>query len=161
MISDDQFNLERDRAIRQLTQMSDGMRDVAHVVIEQSDNIWRLGLEPHAPGACAFDLAIRADQRFDILIADQLYEDLPIETFELFVGLAHAITDGRVIVRRYFTPLTGTETGSRALVQFDNDVVWSGPMRGPMNSRHSETDFIAADSHFVPYRLRMGVGAEQ
>lgn len=162
MISDDQFKLERERAIRQLTEWAEAQRDVAHVVIERSDGIWRLGIEPHAPGACAFELAIRDDQRFDLLVADQLHEDLPIETFRLFGGLAQAISDGCVLVRRYVTPLTGTEAGSRVLVEIkDGGGTWCGPKLGPTDPRHSESDLIAEDSHFVPYRPTSRVAAAQ
>jgi hypothetical protein len=119
--------------------------DAARVAEESAPQYWHLSIAPRSPGGCPFELLLRQDRRFDAVVAGQSYEDRSITSLSLFLALAEAIIDGRVIQRRWLSTQTGTLSAVETLVFLSDGSVWrdgNAPL-GPCESR---------DRHFLPYR---------
>ncbi len=56
-------------------------------------------MTPAVSAACPFELMLRADQHFDIVVAGEMFEDQSVASLELFLPLVDAIAAGRVIQR--------------------------------------------------------------
>lgn len=152
MISDDQYRQELARTIGELEAWAGCVRDVAEVTTDAADGVWRISAAPRAAGGCGFELGIRADQKFDLALADEFYEDEPIAHLTLFVELARAIEAGRVLRRHYMSQLTGVETGVEVIVRLGNGEAWS--RRRNLGRRSERDDHVLThrDRHYLPYR---------
>ena len=108
-------------------------------------DFWHIEVSPKHPGGCAFELLLRQDQHYDLVLADQSYEYLPVASVALFLPLAEAIVEGRVVQRRWLSTQTGAMHAVESLVNLADGSLWregSQPAEG-CESR---------DHHFLPYR---------
>ncbi|MEQ1697051.1 MAG: hypothetical protein ABL901_14540 [Hyphomicrobiaceae bacterium] len=124
MLSDDVFRAQLSTTFADLLRTAERFTDVADLGQAQTREFVRLSMMPHARGACAVEIMLRADQHYDIAIGTEFYEDCRIQRFETFVPLIEAIAQGDVIQRRHVSAITGTERSIETLVQLPGGDVW-------------------------------------
>jgi hypothetical protein len=96
MLSDDVFRDRLEQVLIEIETYVAGIRDCAAVDVVASLRYWRMIVVPQVPGACPFELIIKADQTFSIRLADQTFEDRPVDEFDLFLKLLRAVEAGHV-----------------------------------------------------------------
>lgn len=96
MLPDDVFRDHLEQALVEIESHVATMRDVATVDVSACAQYWRMVAQPVLPAACPFELMIKADQKFSLRLADEIYEDKPVERFDLFPALVRAVEAGRV-----------------------------------------------------------------
>lgn len=149
MISDDVYRSRLQATIAALKYWVPEIKDVASVMEETSHEYWKIIVAPHVDGACAFELLLRTDQKHDLFISGELYEDLPTESLDQFVPLVEAIAAGRIIQRREFARATGMPLSVETII----DVAAREPWRQKRMLASIPTAAIETrDHHFLPYR---------
>jgi hypothetical protein len=152
MLSDDTFLAKLSQTVASLRAWTGFVADVATVEYAETDDCWHLGLTPHVPNACPVELLMRRDQRFDLRIAGETYEDRPIATLDLFQPLIEAIADGRVITRHTVSRLTGIVHATSTVVTLADGTVFEDGRQNPDAPRLRDPPLERRDIHFVPYR---------
>jgi hypothetical protein len=85
-----------------------------------------MAVRPFFPGACPFELLIKANQTFDLVLDHETYENKPIQRFDLFLFLAKAIAEGRVERIETRNALTGILTNVAMRVELAPGWDWIG-----------------------------------
>jgi hypothetical protein len=152
MLSDDTYRTSFQATIRTLEQWLATQQDVADVEVARADGSWRARVTPHAANACPFELALRADQHYDLSVGSETYEDQRIDSLALFPDLVEAIAAGRVISRRVASAATGNVQAIETIVTPGDGVEWSGrrTFTGAAAITASE-ETVAHDRHYVAY----------
>lgn len=153
MSIDDRFRSRLQAAIASLRYWIPSIADSAAITQTDADDYWEISIEPHTPGACPFELVLRADGKHDMMIASETYEDEPTEDLDLFVPFAQAIANGSVIRRIYTARATRTPLAIETIVELADGTSWQ-------RRRDLETglngdlphDVVVRDRHFLPYR---------
>jgi hypothetical protein len=154
MLPDDVFRSRLQSTITALRYWAPSVADAARLEETEASDYWRIQVAPEMASACPFELILHADQRYDLAIADETYESLPIETFEWFVPFANAIADGDVVQRRWISRLTGLERSIETLVMLGNGGIWREG-RGATRQRMPTLDDDGTElreRRFLPYR---------
>lgn len=149
MLSDDVYRYSLRATIEGLRYWVPSIADLARVAQEETDGFWRLDVSPHVSGACPFELVLRDDKRFDATFAGQSYADVPVTELSLFLPLAEAIVDGRVVQRRWISSQTGARLGIETLIAMPGGTVWR---HGTMHDAFHANVWESRDHHFLPYR---------
>ena len=149
MLSDDTYRTRLARTIEDLVQWarSGGGADIEQAWVESG---WRLAVMPHAANACPFELLLRRDQRYDLAIAGETYEDQAIESLDIFRPLVEAIAAGSVVVRRRLSAATGTLLSVDTLIWLADGALWRGVRETDADRPGAEP--VGSDRHYVPYR---------
>jgi hypothetical protein len=150
MISDDVYRSRLQAAIAALKYWVPEIKDVATVTEETALEYWKVVVVPHTAGACPFELMLRTDQKHDLIIAGELYEDLPTGDLDSFVPLVEAIAAGRVIRRREFASATRTSLSVETIIMPDGRPPWR--QKRTLAAAGAEDEFETSDRHFLPYR---------
>lgn len=152
MLSDDVFRTHLSATFADLLRTAERLSDVADVGHAQTREFVRLSLLPHARGACAVEIMLRADQLYDVSIDTEFYEDCRIQKFETFVPLIEAIAKGNVTQRRHVSAATGTERSIETLVQLPGSEVWRKGHDYRVASAIADDGTIFDDRRYVAYR---------
>ena len=152
MLSDDAFHAKLMLTMASLRAWSGFVADVAVIEDGEIGESWHFGLVPHMPSACPVELVLRHDQRYDLTVAGESYEDRPIASLDLFPRLIEAIADGRVVRRYAVSRTTGLLHATSTVVRLRDGVVFE--------DGHPCLDVPALpapplewrDLHFLPYR---------
>lgn len=156
MTSDDVFRAKRNLTIAELSAWTGFVADVAHVEHGNIDGAWRISMTPKSPGACPVELLIRDDQKFDIRIGGETYEDVPVDSLDTFRLMLEAIADGRVITRTTRSALTGSVRDIESFVDVAPGNTFHGRVNGsaapPPLPDVSSINVEVHDTHYVPYR---------
>jgi len=96
MLSDDVYRDRLEKTLIELETWANSMRGSADIAIAGSDRYWRMAVSPFLPSACPFELLIKSSQTFDLALNREVYENRPVERFDLFPKLVTAVADGRV-----------------------------------------------------------------
>ena len=108
---------------------------------------------PKLGQACPFELILHFDQRYDLAIAQESYERLPIESFEIFLPFVEAVADGSVVQRRWISRFTGLERCVETLVTLANGYIWREARGEPHLMPTLEDDGTELrERRFLPYR---------
>lgn len=152
MLPDDVFRSRLEATVAALRYWVPTVSDAAKVTETAGDGYWKLAVRPFVATACPFDLMLRADQRYDITIAGETFEDLPVESLETFVPLITAIAEGRVVQRLRIAEASGRPLSLETIVRFPDSKLWSASrsLAPPAAAREPET--LLKDKHFLPYR---------
>lgn len=126
MLPDDVFRERLETTLVDLETWAQETRDSADIAISASDRYWRMAVGPFFPGACPFELLIKASQSFDIVLDREAYEDRPIQRFDLFLNLAKAIVAGRVERIETRNALTGIPINIATRVELAPGWDWIG-----------------------------------
>jgi hypothetical protein len=152
MLSDDTFHARLLATMASLRAWSGFVADVAAIEDAEIGDAWHFGLTPHMPGACPVDLVLRRDQRFDLTVAGQSYEDREVASLELFPPLMAAIADGRVVRRRAVSRATGLVHHTSTIVRLPDGSVFEAGYPSPGGPVLADPTLEWRDLHFLPYR---------
>jgi hypothetical protein len=139
-------------AIRQLAACASGLRPDALVDIEQVPGCWRLSITPKVSQACPLELLLLADQKFDLSVGGELYEDQPLTDLDLFPKLVVAVANGDVITRRWASPVTGLAHSVETIIGAEQVPLWRGEQINAFaaDSLTREAS-LRRDRRYVPY----------
>lgn len=154
MLPDDVFRAHLQSTTAELARWAESIRDVAGAVVAEGPGFWKLTVTPRTWGACPFELLLRSDQKLDITLAKETYEDRPMPSLDRFPVLVRAIADGHVVERHWrsldtgalaivetiITPSTGEPWRDHRLVTGDGHAAAPGPRLSML------------DRHFLPFR---------
>lgn len=141
-----------DATVAALSYWAPSIADVARIVETECESSWTIAATPEESTACPFELRLRHDGHYRLAIAGEVYDDLPIETFELFVPLVQAIAAGNVCRRLWFSRLTRLLRGVGTVVDLGEGRTWSAERQVPGLPPTDPEDVIASDHYFAPYR---------
>ena len=153
MLPDDLFRSRLQTTITALKYWAPSIADSARVEESETGNYWKIAVTPKLANACPFELILHFDQRYDVAIAEETYEGLPIETFDVFMPFVEAVSDGRIVQRHWVSRLTGLERSVETLVTLAGGGIWresrgtSTPLP-PLDDDGTELQ----EKRFLPYR---------
>src|SRR5690606_41330530 len=75
-----------------------------------------LPLLPPAPTACPFEIILRPDRKFDIIVGGEIYEDQPFDALTDIPQMVRSISNGRVLIRRWRGQATGILYSTETLI---------------------------------------------
>jgi hypothetical protein len=151
MLSDDVFRSRLQATVESLRYFVPLIADVARSEEKSAVDYWKLSLAPYTPGACAIELILHGTQRYDLMIASQVYEDREIKSLELFFPLLEAVTAGRVVERSWFSLTTGATVARETMVTLAKGKLWQDGS-GLSATTRQEENLRREDRHFLPYR---------
>jgi hypothetical protein len=129
MLPDDVYRARLEQTLVDIEAWAAKTRDCAAIDITASQKYWRMVVLPYFPLACPFELMIKSHQKFSLKMADETYEDRPVEHFDLFPALARAIEAGHVERIEKFTAATETPVGIATRVELAPGWDWIGERR--------------------------------
>lgn len=148
MLPDDTFRAYLDRTLASLTAWRGHVTDVAACEVAVEDRIGRVELRPKTSLACPVELVLYPSQRYDIAVAGEVYENLPLAGDIDFVELLTAVTEGRIVTREERSALTGRPLATETNIQLSGGRVW----RQRRELTTGESGSVARDRHYLPYR---------
>ena len=150
MLPDDVYRTKLQVAADGIRRATERLGDAADVQLKAEPARLRLALAPRIRGACPLELMSRADQRYDIEIGTELYEDGSIGSFDEFEALIQAIANGNVVTRHHFSAATGSLRSVETVVTISRDLEWRrGHDVG--SSPTTTADTLVKDRTFLPY----------
>ena len=153
LLPDDVFRSRLEAVAASLSQWAVMHEDCAAIKILNVPGYWKMIAQPYTTGACPFELQLRADQRYDVAIGGELYEDLNIGSFVIFLGLADAISNGRVMRVHVASSLTGALQSVETQVSLQDGTVWAGAQTVvPDDQRCPLESEIREVRRYLPYR---------
>jgi hypothetical protein len=152
MLPDDTFHTRLAETMASLRAWTGFVADVAAIEDAEIGGSWHFGLSPHMQKACPVELLIRLDQRFDLTVAGEGYEDRPIQSFDLFLPLVQAIADGQVVTRHSVSRLTGLVHATSTVVRLDGGGVFEAGHPSPDAPALPGAPLEWRDVHYLPYR---------
>lgn len=153
MFPDDVYRQQLSNVIAELETWASTLDDCAKCTSSMAPAFWKLSVTPEARGACPFELMLRADQRFNVQIGGEVYEDKPVDAFPFFPMLARAIAAGRVERNTISSALTGAAEAIETRVTLEDGWAWIGERR--VNARTARKSDAAQEQRthrFLPYR---------
>ena len=158
MLSDEIYRAKLQQTIASLEAWTGFVADVARVEESDQGSAWRLALVPHAPHACSIEIVLRADQRFDVTIADWTSKNLAIPSLDLFMPLLEAVTEGQVVKRRVASAITGLVHSVSTVVTLADGRVFADGQLDVAALPTPDTPTEIRDTHYLPYRRPIGAG---
>lgn len=153
MLSHDAYRLALVELERQLEDWADAFRAHAEIEIHRGAESLSVAAQPHAPGACGFELVLRPDQQFDLVVAGETFEDQPILAMARLRDLAVAIARGDVVRRVISSAATG-----RVLFRETEIKAASGSWTGVQRFAEAEPEAtVCRTICFLPYREKHGL----
>lgn len=137
-------------AIKQTTARLDGAADID---FRPEPSRLRLALAPRTRGACPLELMIRADQRYDVEIGSEFYEDCEIGSFDDFADIIGAVSNGDVVTRHHFSAATGSLRAVETVVALPGGREWRrGHGMVSEANGSAQPELVVKDRTFLPYR---------
>jgi hypothetical protein len=124
MLSDDVFRARLQAAIASIVYWKPQIADVAKIEETNAPEYWKINVTPHVANACPFELMLRADQKYDLMVAGEAVEDQDIDDLGLFLPLVDAIASGKVVQRISVSQMTGIQHVIETLVFMPGGKVW-------------------------------------
>jgi hypothetical protein len=153
MFSDDVYRNELASIITELEGWASTHGDCADIAVAMTPAYWKLSAVPKMAGACPFELLLRADQKFDLQIAGEVYEDKPVDRFAFFPMLVRAIDAGAVDRISICSALTGALEAIETRVTLEDGWAWIGERRiTPRTTRKADGATEQRCHRFLPYR---------
>ncbi|KAB2941779.1 MAG: hypothetical protein K8F92_10410 [Hyphomicrobium sp.] len=153
MLPDDVFRSRLQTTITALRYWAPSIADAAHLEETETGDYWKIAVTPSVASACPFELILHADQRYDLAIADETYENRPIDSFDWFVPFAEAVAEGNVVQRHWISKLTGLERSVETLVTLPNGGIWREARGEPHLMPSIDDDGTELrERRFLPYR---------
>ena len=154
MLSDDVFRIRLNETIEALRYWAPTVTDVASVHESDGDGFWKVSAVPFAARSCPFEFVLRTDQHHDLTIAREVFEDQPTDSLDLFVPLATAISEGRVVQRFWATVATGTLCAVETIVSLGDGSQWRGNRVVSRVAVPGSDGTTFVDRSFLPYHRR-------
>lgn len=148
MLPDDVFRAHLEHTLVAIEAWAGKTRDCAAIDIIASQKYWRMVVLPYVPMACPFELMLKSEQKFSLKLAGETYENRPVEHFDLFPALAHAVEAGHVERIEMLSAATDALVGIAMRVELAPGWDWMGERRiaPPVESEECRTH------RFLPYR---------
>jgi hypothetical protein len=150
MLSDDVFRSRLLATIESLRYFVPSVADVAQSEEQGDSSYWKLSILPNTDGACPVELILHSTQRYDVMIADEAYEDREIISLDHFLPLLEAISEGHVKERTYYSLATGAKLARTTFVRYRFGVWQAGS--GPDGIQVENESVRWEDRHYLPYR---------
>lgn len=152
MLPEDVFRSRLEATVASLSYWAPTIKNAARVVMRDEVSSWRMTVEPHLRAACALDLAVHASQTYDVTIAGETFKGLPVGSLDIFLPLAEAVAEGRVVQRRYETPATGALHTIETIVPLQGGREWRAErINEPIARLVSREECLQLDHRFPPY----------
>ncbi|HMN38656.1 MAG TPA: hypothetical protein PKD49_13235 [Hyphomicrobium sp.] len=152
MYPDDVFRNELIAVRRNLSDWAHALKDAAAFDIKEGAGYWRISARPATPGACPMTLVLRDDQKFDLALAGERFEDREIDDFALFAAIGEAVAAGRVDFIRTWSAATGALMSVQTRVTFKDGSAWSQTRRaGPLKNTPVTDEDVESIEPFLPY----------
>ena len=153
MLPDDVFRTRLRATIESLRYWIPSIADTAETEEGETETAWKMAISPKVTGASPFELMLRADQMHDIASAGEVYENRPIQSFDIFIELAEAIVAGNAVQRRWVSAATGAPCSVETLVLLGNGRLWrDGRNAGVIPDGVPRDALVRHDRNFLPYR---------
>lgn len=153
MFADDVYREHLASAIAALEQWAAETKDAALIEIDNSDTYWKLAVTPNDKGACPFEVLFDQNQHFSLALADEVYENRPVDRLDFFPMLARAVTDGHVERIETRNAMTDALETIEMRVVLEDGWAWVGERRaGPRGARRVEGAAVRRVARFLPYR---------
>ncbi len=167
MYSDDVYRSRLEVTIASLRYWLPSIGDAATVGEDETADYWKVWVKPHTATACPFELMLRADQHYDIVIGNEAFEDCPIESLDMFQPLAAGIAEGNVMHRHWVSAATHLPVAVETTVlrpkmgkngELDTQPYWHRRRYAGINMNGSEPDLalncLSKVSAFAPYQFK-------
>lgn len=154
MLPDDVFRTRLEATAADLALWAESVHDAADVVVSDGPGFWRLAVTPHVAGACPFELLLRADQKMDMTVAGETYEDRPVPPLDRLPVFVRAIEEGRVVERHWQSLDTGTPAVVETIVSPATGEAWRDEhlLVSERPATAPAPRLCKRDRHFLPYR---------
>lgn len=150
MLAEDLFRTRLAGLIAKLEDWAARYSETGSMDAKYGTGFWRVVARPSTPGTCPVTLVLRADQKFDLSLAGDLFEDRPIENFDIFPPLLEAVAQGRVERTHYTSALTGAPLGHETRVLLSDGGSW-GERRMRSNAHAIDGAIMENRQRFLPY----------
>jgi len=155
MLPDDVFRSRLQATITALRYWAPSIADTARLDEQETADFWCLKVSPRVPSACPFEMILYTDQRYDIAVAGESYDNRPIESFEWFVPFAEAVAEGNIVQRRWISRFTGLERAIETVVTLPNGGIWREANDSrPITPTLADDGAELRERRFLPYRRR-------
>jgi hypothetical protein len=154
MLADDVFGPKLFETIAALDAWAKEITPVAQVERSETESNWRIRVAPTVPNACPCELVLRRDQRFDLAIGGETYEDLPIRDLAQYLPLLQAVAAGNVVTRRWISSATELEYKVETIVRLPDGTSWRAERANPLAPETDESNLECRDRHYLPYIRR-------
>ena len=152
MYPDDVYRTRLSGAIAELQDWGTRFKDAGRIETRDGSGFWRMVARPATPGTCPMTLVLRADQKFDIALAEERFEDQQVEDFGLFSALAEAVALGHVEQLISQCAVTGMGRDIETRVLLADGRVWSRRRALSKASPTQAADVTVRTTRFLPYR---------
>ncbi len=150
MMPNDIFQRGFDRTVGDIRTWALQRKCQAQFDEETTPTYWRASIQPAVAGACAAELILYRDQRFDVTIGSETYEGRRIENLGVFVPLLDAIAEGRAVTRRWTSQATGRGAVIETIVTLSHGAQWSDRRDLAAVAAQAGTQ-QKRDRYYVPY----------
>ncbi len=158
MQSQDTYRLKLQQLTASLEAWSGFVADVARVEAGAAGNGWRLALTPLAAGACPIEIVLDGSEPLcDVRVGALIVEDWQLPSLDVVLPLVEAIVDGRVVVRKLSSAMTGMSVASTTHVALGDGSSIVLPPEAAAEGPSSDS-FECRDVYFLPYRRETGRG---
>ena len=153
MKPDDVFRAQLQSTITALRYWAPSIADAARVEEQETADYFKIAMTPFITAGCPFELILHNDQKYDLAIAGETYEDRPMPSLDLFLPFAEAIADGNVVHRRYVSRLTGLQHSTETRVTLADGYLWRESRSHVDESPSLDDDRTELlERRFLPYR---------
>lgn len=154
MLPDDVFRARLQATITALSYWRPSIADSARIEETETGSYWKMVVTPFHAGTCPFELILHFDQRYDLAIADESYESLPLESFEHLVPFVEAISKGHVVQRHWVSKFTDIEHAVETIVSLPGGGIWREGRGADVSipSLADDDGLELRERQFLPYR---------
>lgn len=153
MFADDVYREHLAGALSALEAWAAASNDAAKIEIDNTDAYWKMAVTPFALGTCPFEILFDQHQRFSLALADEVYENRPVDRFDFFPMLARAVADGRVERILTLNAMTDAPEAIEMRVVLEDGWAWVGERRlAPRPARKLDAPAVHRVARFLPYR---------
>ena len=152
MVSDDTFRHRLQHVITALEVWAAEMEPWADVTHGFIAGAWRIGAVPHANTACPFEIVLRPDQKFDITVAGETYEDQPLDVLTDIPQIVRAIANGQVVIRRWSSWRTDLVYNVETIIDLPGTDEGRFERPNPDAPPIEDVELIADVRTYAPYR---------
>jgi len=152
MLSDDSFRRRLQHVIAALEVWAAEMEPFATIEHGFIDDAWRISAVPRVETACPFEIILRPDQKFDIRVDDEIYEDQPLDALTDIPQIVRSIANGGILIRRWTGQATGLVYNVETVIDLPGTNEGRFERPNPDAPPLEDVELEAELETFVPYR---------
>ena len=151
MLSDDVYITKFRATVADLEAWLKSLSAVAAIETHRDEATWRASVVPNVIQACPFELMLRLDQRFDLTVGPETYEDQAIANMEMFMPLLAAVANGRLVTSTWSTADTGMIAAIETKISPEGGIAWSSRRTIRTANSTDHDALIQRDHHYIAY----------